>query len=494
MSDEQCREALRSLPPDLPETYMRILKRVPDAQRSYVQITLNLIAYADPKLSIAQCREVLSVPSNGSLLKASGLIRKDAITRHCSSLIRRSNDGKYLEFAHFSVQEFLTSDVLKSSEFPMFTISISKCNRLLATRCLEYLQLENFNRLPTPTDEHLSDIEKTTQNHPLYSYAATNWMYYSREEWEDPAMLASAKCLFDPRKTPCFTYWVVVLVLEMTSWARKLENDEKVDLIAEIVDNDFHPLLFAATLSLPEISSFLLAKIECQSQEALIERAFECSVDCLYGSPKLFRDEAPEIPERVQRWMGTDASETHYTLQTIRIFVQKLGGTPKSLVGLAASCWTWTFDFSVVELLVTEGTALAQSDLDYISEQLQMLLDVVGGDLISSRTMRSLCLFCESLSGIIDTSPLHLELCRILWRFSLLLADDKENIKTYDIDPRISEDRLSLEKLAQWACHEISVSSLRTAAGDTRVDLSSIIDRSTGDTLLHNLVLGDHEE
>ncbi|EQB47588.1 hypothetical protein CGLO_13239 [Colletotrichum gloeosporioides Cg-14] len=52
MSDEQCREALRSLPPDLPETYMRILRRVPDAQQSYVQMTLDLIAYADPKLSI----------------------------------------------------------------------------------------------------------------------------------------------------------------------------------------------------------------------------------------------------------------------------------------------------------------------------------------------------------------------------------------------------------------------------------------------------------
>ncbi|KXH66162.1 hypothetical protein CSAL01_10427 [Colletotrichum salicis] len=34
MSDEQCREALRSLPPDLPETYMRIFRRVPQAKQA----------------------------------------------------------------------------------------------------------------------------------------------------------------------------------------------------------------------------------------------------------------------------------------------------------------------------------------------------------------------------------------------------------------------------------------------------------------------------
>ncbi|KAK2773910.1 ankyrin repeat protein [Colletotrichum kahawae] len=168
MSDEQCREALRSLPPDLPETYMRILKIVPNAQQSYVQITLDLIAYADPKL-----------------------------------------------------------------------------------------------------------------------------------------------------------------ILELRSWAKDLGRDEKADLIAEIVDDDFLPLHFAATLSLPEISSFLLAQIECQIEEAFIQRAFEWSVDCLYGSLKLYR--YADMQNWIQRCLGTDTSKTQYTLQTIRIFIQNSRETPQGL-------------------------------------------------------------------------------------------------------------------------------------------------------------------
>lgn len=261
MSDQQCREALRSLPPDLPETYLRILKRVPEAQQLYVQLTLDFIAFADPKLRILQLREILSLPSNSSSLQVSGLVREDAITRHCGSLIRKSNDGEYFEFAHFSVQEFLRSRALQSSEFQMFSISESRCNRLLATRCLEYLQLHNFSYKPTPTEEGLSKINQNNEKYPLYGYAARNWMCYAREQWDDPSLLASAKRLFDPCKSACFTHWAVVLVLQLREWAESLKPQEKLDLIAEIVDEGTHPLHFAATLSLPEISAFLLPQM-----------------------------------------------------------------------------------------------------------------------------------------------------------------------------------------------------------------------------------------
>ncbi|OTA98912.1 hypothetical protein M426DRAFT_39653, partial [Hypoxylon sp. CI-4A] len=51
--------------------------------------------------------ELLSVPQAGGVLEVSGLLHENAIQKLCSSLIRKSNDERHFEFAHFSVQEFL---------------------------------------------------------------------------------------------------------------------------------------------------------------------------------------------------------------------------------------------------------------------------------------------------------------------------------------------------------------------------------------------------
>lgn len=106
-SDQQCRDALKSLPPTLDETYERILDRVPKSKQRLTDLALNCIAYASPKLNLHQLREILSVPAPSILMSAGAIIREESITRYCSSMIRKSTDGLYLEFSHFSAQEFL---------------------------------------------------------------------------------------------------------------------------------------------------------------------------------------------------------------------------------------------------------------------------------------------------------------------------------------------------------------------------------------------------
>ncbi|KAK1705982.1 hypothetical protein BDP67DRAFT_374491, partial [Colletotrichum lupini] len=290
-SDEQCREALRSLPPDLPETYMRILRRVSPAKQTHVQMTLHFIAYAEPRLDIEQLREILSIPSTSQHLSPSGIIREDAIARYCSSLIRKSNDGEYFEFAHFSVQEFLTSNVLQSSGLGMFYITKSHCNKLLAVRCLEYLQLDNFNHLPTATSEELDYMKKRDGEYRLYSYAAEYWLCFAREEWTHPDLLAMAKRLFDPQKSTQFTSWVVKLASSLSCYAfSKLSRESfgepsqeridimVIDLIAGVIHDSFRPLHFAATMSLPEISSFLLQTSDHHETKCMLGTPIKCAV------------------------------------------------------------------------------------------------------------------------------------------------------------------------------------------------------------------------
>lgn len=63
--DEERREALKKLPPDLPESYRRLLERVnrySSRVRTVVQLCLHFIAFASPRLTILQLRQAVSTP------------------------------------------------------------------------------------------------------------------------------------------------------------------------------------------------------------------------------------------------------------------------------------------------------------------------------------------------------------------------------------------------------------------------------------------------
>ncbi|KAK1570094.1 uncharacterized protein LY79DRAFT_527521 [Colletotrichum navitas] len=409
MSDDECREALRSLPPDLPETYLRILKRVPKAQQHHVQLTLNFIAFAEPRLTVAQLREILSLPSNGTFLRASGLIREDAISRHCSSLVRTSNDGDYLEFAHFSVQEFLISDDLETCEFGMFNISKRRCNRILAQRCAEYLMLSNFNHMPTATEEQFFYINERSLANPLYDYAAINWLRHAREQWDDPGLLNTAKRLFSPVKTAQFTTWAVTLVLHLRSGRYNLP--EKYTLITEMADHSMTTLHFAATLSLPEITSFLLQESGLEKRKCTLGSPLQCAINCLYGSLRLREDnELWEVPRYARTYIGTPISPNHFTLQTIRIILNHGTECSESAIMDAINTWIQRSDFSVLHLLIAGGIDIKQQDLDALSvamdEDLEFLLWKHNPEYIWT-----LGWLCEHLSSRIDELSILLDFC-----------------------------------------------------------------------------------
>ncbi|KAF0315992.1 ankyrin repeat protein [Colletotrichum asianum] len=440
VSDEQCRQALRSLPPDLPETYLRILKRIPKAQQLHVQLTLDFIAYADFKLSIAQLREVLSVPANSSLLKASAVIREDAITRICSSLVRKSNDGNYLEFAHFSVKEFLMSEFLELSEFQMFSISKGRSHRVLATRCIEFLQLDNFNHLPTPTADGISTMKQTNLQHPFYSYAAQNW------DW---------------------------------NWNEELESPDIIEMIHQIINESFRPLHFAATLSLPEITSALLMQIDRQDAEKLFEGMFKCAVNVLNGALQeccLRSGLSVEIPQIFQRHVGTVAWATQYTLETLEILIEYFEKVPENIIGFSMRCWARSGDFSVAQLLEMQN-AVNDGKYYWLDEEADSLLG-----------------FCKYLSSMIDESPLHFELCRLVWEFVIKVNDDLDYLNSWEVDSRISKDLPTLRNFVISGCEQITrAEAFAIAVRDPRLDVSSITDSDTRNGPLHMLVLADHD-
>ncbi|RSL66088.1 hypothetical protein CEP54_003914 [Fusarium duplospermum] len=202
--DGERREALEKLPPDLPESYRRLLERVSRASttvQSMVHMCLSFIAFAKPKLNILQLRQAVSTPSTpGATLTERNTVSEEEILRRCSSLIRKSQNGKLFEFAHFTVQEFL-EDRVALGDIPgigKFLISKPSSHMLLATQCLRFLQLENFEREPMEDDEKQQfddeDLIRTrNKQYPFYPYSSALWMFFTRDGLEDPTLFNLAR-------------------------------------------------------------------------------------------------------------------------------------------------------------------------------------------------------------------------------------------------------------------------------------------------------------
>ena len=97
---------MANLPRTLLETYDRILRKKNAEDFWLVKKTLELVAFSQPSLTIAQICKILSERNTA--------INEDKVLELCSSLITKSEDGLYFEFAHGSVREYLLEFVFKN--------------------------------------------------------------------------------------------------------------------------------------------------------------------------------------------------------------------------------------------------------------------------------------------------------------------------------------------------------------------------------------------
>ncbi|KAF2811526.1 ankyrin [Mytilinidion resinicola] len=272
VNDADRREALNELPPDLPETYRRLLERVdkcPAKVKSLVQMCLQFIAFASPPLTILQLQQAVSAPQTfGVTLDELDLISEYEIARRCSSLIRKSEDGNRFEYSHFSVQEFLTdATLLNSSALERYHLSEPHSYTLLATQCLRFLQLKNFGRHPEPSEEEAVYISQRNLENPFYEYAAILWPKFARNYFGDPVLFNLAISLFRRPKTVHFLAWSVEFLRhfhdgdKVWQFPRSPEDSAgSLDFYVRSVTEDFFsPLHLAAALHIPEICKSLIA-------------------------------------------------------------------------------------------------------------------------------------------------------------------------------------------------------------------------------------------
>ncbi|KAH9170740.1 hypothetical protein EDB89DRAFT_1887768, partial [Lactarius sanguifluus] len=136
---------LEQLPESLDETYERILREISRANRDHAYRLLQCLTVAVRPLRVEELAEILVVDFNasgGPRLNADWRWEDDeeAVLSACSSLVTVVMDGdsRVVQFSHFSVKEFLTSNRLASSlgEESRFHIRLESAHTILAQASL----------------------------------------------------------------------------------------------------------------------------------------------------------------------------------------------------------------------------------------------------------------------------------------------------------------------------------------------------------------------
>ena len=205
---QNIRRVLRELPASLDETYERMLREIMTVNPDQVYRLLQCITVSTRPLRVDELAEVLALDfdlaEEGIPVLNEGWRSDDAeqgILSICSSLIVVVNSVSYgyyrrdvraVQFAHFSVKEFLTSDRLAGikAEISRFHIRLEPAHTIIAQSCLAILLQ--------------SDQAKTTS--PLSEYAARHWVGHAQFGNVSLRVEDGMRRLFDPEK-PYFTTW-----------------------------------------------------------------------------------------------------------------------------------------------------------------------------------------------------------------------------------------------------------------------------------------------
>ena len=172
---------LEELPETLDETYERVLKEINKANRDHAHRLLQCLTVALRPLRVEELAEVLAIdfdaPIHGGIPQSNPNWRwndqHQAVLSTCSSLIAIVDNGLYqvVQFSHFSVKEFLTSNRLSrsSGDVSRYHIVLEPAHTILAQACLGVLL-----RL----GDH--DDEDDVRGIPLVEYAAQYWIDHAQ--------------------------------------------------------------------------------------------------------------------------------------------------------------------------------------------------------------------------------------------------------------------------------------------------------------------------
>jgi ankyrin repeat protein len=214
---QNIRRVLMDLPNSLDETYERILREIGRVNPHQAYRLLQCLAVATRPLRVDELAEVLALDFDGAKEGIPALNKdwrwddqQQGVLSTCSSLIIVVDDHDHdhdsllktrvltgvVQFAHFSVKEFLTSDRLANlkTDISRFHIRPEPAHTVMAKACLAILLQSDYN-------------DRAKHSSPLSNYAAQHWIGHAQFENVSLCVEDGMRRLFDPAK-PHFTAWL----------------------------------------------------------------------------------------------------------------------------------------------------------------------------------------------------------------------------------------------------------------------------------------------
>ena len=172
------RNALKSLPPTLDETYKALLSRIDgEEDKKLSRDILELLAFSLHPLTLSEICEYLQITPGMFILDESKRLTdpKDVFSI-CGSLLNISGRSAQVSLAHHSVKSYLLSDIKGDASY--FQLSAPDAHRIIAIKCLAYLSLEEFSSGPC---EKQSGINDRYERYPLLNYATLKWAVHTQK-------------------------------------------------------------------------------------------------------------------------------------------------------------------------------------------------------------------------------------------------------------------------------------------------------------------------
>ena len=250
------RDVIDELPETLDETYERVLRDINKANRGHAHRLLHCLTVAMRPLRVEELAEVLAVDFDaarqGGIPKLNPNWRwadqHQAVLSTCSSLITivgdEDKDTQVVQFSHFSVKEFLTSDRLahSSEDVSRYHILLEPAHILLAQACLGVLLCLD------------DDVDgQNAKDFPLSEYAARYWVEHAQFENVSSQILETTEFFFDADQP----HWAV--------WIRIHNIDNYINRIRDFCPHgDRHdaafPLYYAALCGFCDLVEHLIGK------------------------------------------------------------------------------------------------------------------------------------------------------------------------------------------------------------------------------------------
>jgi ankyrin repeat protein len=242
------RRALDELPETLDETYARSLQEIDEQNREYAHRLFQCVAAASRPLLVSELAEFLAFDFEaGSTPTFLADWRPEDPTHTvlsvCSSLlavVEPEGGSPVVQFAHFSVKEYLTSARLAKATDTVsrFHVSMTRAHTIVVQACLGVLL-------------HLNeDVTKDSlEEFPLAQYAAEYWAGHARFEDVSLKVHDGMKRLFDPSESH-LSAWV---------WIRDPESGNQI-LTERPVEARATALHYAALCGFHDVALFLVVE------------------------------------------------------------------------------------------------------------------------------------------------------------------------------------------------------------------------------------------